>query len=136
MSSTGSSIVASSRGGSSELTATERAAEQRMSGRKVRDPFREDLRELERWLFDMESLSTKIVERQKYLFYAEEKKRQERASVPCEANCPLPAVKSGFCDEHFDEWKATGSQRQTFVMFCQQTRNAAGEILLVEAPWN
>jgi len=107
-----------------------------MSSRKTRDPFREDLRELERWIFELESLSAKIAERQKYLFYAEEKKRNERASVPCEAACPLPAVKSGFCEEHFNEWRSTGAERQRFVMFCQQTRNSEGNVLIIEAPWN
>ena len=135
-SSTGSSIVAGSRGGSSELTATERAADQNMSSRKMRDPFREDLREFERWLFDLESLTEKIVHRQQYLFYAEEKKLKETSSVPCEANCPLPAVKAGFCEEHFAEWKQTGVDRMKFVFFYQQTRNSAGEVLVVEAPWN
>jgi hypothetical protein len=134
-SSTGSSIVAGSRGGS-ELTPTERAAEQNMSGRKVRDPFRDDLRELEKWFFEMESLSEKIVQRQKYLFYAEEKKKRETSSVPCEAACPLPATKSGFCEEHFIEWRQSGAERQRFAMFYQQTRNTAGEVLVVEAPWN
>jgi hypothetical protein len=129
---TGSSIVASSRGGSAELTPTERAAEHLLSGQRVRDPFREDLRQLERWLFEFEDLSSKIVERQRYLFYAEEKKRKETASVPCEAACPLPAIKSGFCDEHFEEWKATGADRQRFVMYCQQTRNSEGFILVSE----
>jgi hypothetical protein len=134
MSGTGSSIVASSRGGSSELTPTERAAERNSgfkdTGRKQKDPFREDLRELERWMFELESLSTKIVERQKYLFYAEEKKKKETSSAPCEANCPLPATKAGFCDEHHAEWRATGVDRQRFVMFCQQTRNTEGLVLV------
>ena len=133
---TGSSIVASSRGGSSELTPTERAAEHLLSGKRVRDPFREDLRELERWVFELESLSTKIVERQKYLFYAEEKKKRETASVPCEAACPLPAEKSGFCEEHFLHWRTTGADRQRYVYFCNQTRNPAGELLVMDAPWN
>jgi hypothetical protein len=137
---TGSSIVASSRGGSSELTPTERAAERNSgfpnTGKKERDPFREDLRELERWVFELESLSAKILQRQQYLFYAEEKKRKETSSVPCEAACPLPATRSGFCDEHYAEWKATGADRQRFVMFHQQTTNAAGEVLVSDAPWN
>lgn len=133
---TGSSIVASSRGGSSELTPTERAAEHRISGRKIRDPFREDLRELERWMFELESLSTKIVERLKYLFYAEEKKRRETSSAPCEANCPLPAQKSGFCEEHYAHWRSTGADRQRYVAFHQQTRNSEGTVLVTEVPWN
>ena len=137
---TGSSIVASSRGGSSELTPTERAAERNSgfpeTGRKERDPFREDLREFERWVFEFESISTKIVERVQYLFYAEEKKRKETSSAPCEANCPVPATRSGFCDEHYAEWRATGTDRQRFVMFHQQTRNSAGELLIMDTPWN
>ena len=128
--------MASSRGGSSELTPTERAAERNSgfpdTGRKERDPFREDLRDMERWVFELESLSAKIVERQKYLFYAEEKKKRETSSVPCEANCPLPAQKSGFCDEHFTEWKSIGCDRQRFVMYCQQTKNSEGLVLVSE----
>ena len=83
-------------------------------------------------MFELESLSTKIVERQKYLFYAEEKKKRETASAPCEAACPLPATRSGFCDEHFAEWRATGAERQRFVMFCQATRNSEGLLLVPE----
>lgn len=132
--------MANSRGGGSGSTPTERAVLSRYSSRdggpdverRVRDPFREDLRELERWVFELESLSTKIVERQKYLFYAEEKKRHEVSSAPCEANCPLPAQKSGFCEEHFNEWRSIGCDRQRYVMYCQQTRNSEGFVLVTD----
>jgi len=87
---------------------------------------------MERWVFELETLSNKIVERQKYLFYAEEKKKKETASAPCEANCPLPATKSGFCDEHHTEWRAIGCDRQRFVMYCQQTKNSEGLVLVSE----
>jgi hypothetical protein len=87
-------------------------------------------------VFELESLSSKVTERQAYLFSAEEKKRKEVSSVPCEAACPLPAVRSGFCDEHYLEWKTTGADRQRFCMYYQQTRNAAGELLVQDAPWN
>ena len=100
--------------------------------RHTRDPFREDLREMEKWVFELESLSTKIVERQTYLFYAEEKKKKETSSAPCEANCPLPAQKSGFCEEHFEEWKSIGCDRQRYVMYCQQTRNSEGLVLVTD----
>lgn len=133
---TGSSIVASSRGGSSDLTPTERAAERNSgfpgTGRKERDPFRDDLRDLEKMLFEFESLSTKIVERQAYLFYAEEKRKKETASAPCEANCPLPASKSGFCDEHYAEWRSIGCDRSRFVLFCNATKNSEGLTLVTE----
>ncbi len=137
-SATGSSIVANSRGGGSDNTPVERALLSRHISkgdgpdmeRRIRDPFREDLRELERWVSELESLSAKIVERQKYLFHAEEKKKRETASSPCEANCHLPAQKSGFCDEHYVEWRSIGCDRQRFVMYCQQTRNSEGLVLV------
>lgn len=137
-SATGSSIVINSRGGGSDSTPIERALLSKYHSkgdgpdveRHIRDPFRDDLREMERWVFELESLSTKIVERQKYLFYAEEKKKKEMSSAPCEANCPLPASKSGFCEEHFVEWRAIGCDRQRFVMYCQETRNSEGLLLV------
>ena len=44
-------------------------------------------------------------------------------------NCPLPAEKSGFCIEHFEEWKSIGCDRQRFVMYCNQTRNSENILL-------
>jgi hypothetical protein len=118
------------------LTSVERAAEYSMSGKKTRDPFKDDLRQMETWIFELESLSNKIIERQSFLFYAEEKKRREVSSAPCEANCPLPASKSGFCEEHYEEWRGLNVDRQKFVYYCQQTRSSGGDVLIVEAPWN
>ena len=106
-----------------------------MSGRKTRDPFREDLKRLEKNLFELESISSKIVLLQEFLSGRQEENKSRATTEPCLACGVLPIVRTGFCEDCHAEWRDHGSpDRSRWIAFKTTTRNTAGELLVADPP--
>ncbi len=102
--------------------------------RSIRDPFRDDLRRLEKYLFELESLSGKIVLLQGFLSGSQEEKTRARTE-PCLACGVLPITRTGFCKDCHTEWQDHGSpDRARWIAYKTAMRNAAGDLLVTEPP--
>ena len=132
---TGSSIVGFSSGSNSELTPTERAAENNGFKKKQSDPVRDETKKIERDIFKAEEHLRMAVESLTFLRSGVEKKRGRETTAPCEACGILPISKTGFCVGCFLEWVENGSpDRQMWVAYKNALRNSEGKILVPDVP--
>ena len=135
VSNTGTSIAASNRGSSSELTPTERAAEISMRGKKPYDPVREEVRKIERRILQSEENLRSIVESIKFLKEGVEKKKKRQTSEPCEICMVLPAVKTAMCGDCYVQWVDAGApDRFRWRAYMHQLTNSEGQVLVSEFP--
>jgi hypothetical protein len=135
ISNTGSSIVSSSHGGSPELTPVERAADISMRGKRASDPLRDGFKRIEKEIFEAENQLRRAVESAEEFFAGVERKRERSTTVPCSACQILPAVRTGFCEGCFDQWRDDGyPDRTRYVLYLQQTTNREGKVLVTEPP--
>ena len=136
VSNTGTSIAASSRGASSELTPTERAAEISMRGKKPYDPVREEVKKIEKRIIQSEENLRQIVESIKFLKEGVEKKRKRQASSePCEICEVLPAIKTAMCSDCYVQWVDAGApDRFRWRAYMHQLTASDGQVLVKEMP--
>lgn len=101
----------------------------------VHDPVREELKKIERKIFDAEENLRQAYESMEFLRVGVEKERGRKPSVPCEACLILPAVKMGFCHPCYVEWTELGApDRQRYVAYKTQALSSEGKILVTDAP--
>jgi hypothetical protein len=132
---TGSSIVGFSRGSNSELTPTERAAENNGFKKKQSDPVRDETKKIERDIFKAEEYLRMAAESLTFLRSGVEKKRGRETTAPCEACGILPISKTGLCSECFLGWAENGyPDRQRYISYLNATRNSEGKILVTDLP--
>lgn len=132
---TGSSIVGFSRGSNSELTPTERAAENNGFKKKQSDPVRDETKKIERDIFKAEEHLRMAAESLTFLRSGVEKKRGRETTTPCEACGILPQVKTALCGGCWIEWCENGSpDRQRWVAYKNAIRNSEGKILVTDPP--
>jgi len=135
VSNTGTSIAASSRGASSELTPTERAAEISMKGKKPYDPVREEVRKIEKKIIQSEENLRQIVESINFLKEGVEKKKRRQTSEPCEICEVLPAVKTAMCSDCYLDWVDAGApDRFRWRAYMHQLTNSDGQVLVTDVP--
>jgi len=135
VSNTGTSIAASNRGSSSELTPTERAAEASMRSKKPKDTVREEVRKIERKIIQSEENLRQILESINFLKEGVEKKRKRQASEPCEICTILPAVKTAMCSDCYVQWVDAGApDRFRWRAYMHQLTSSDGQVLVTEAP--
>jgi hypothetical protein len=136
VSNTGTSIASSSRGASSELTPTERAAEINIKGKKPYDPVREEVKKIEKKIIQSEENLRQIVESIKFLKEGVEKKRNRQASSePCEICKVLPAIKTAMCADCYVQWVDAGApDRFRWRAYMHQLTATDGQILVPEMP--
>ena len=133
---TGSSIVATSRGSGSELTPVERAAEAALFSKKRRDPLREELRNIERAVFQAEDVLRRLLENMTFLMDGVERRRGRTASSsPCEICTVLPQTKRGMCTGCYDDWISAGAPEfSRWKAYMLATRSSDGRVLVTEQP--
>ena len=115
----------SRKGSSSSSSPIERALMQKYTSRgdgpdvekKIYDPVRDEVRKIERWIFEFENIGRKINESITFLKSTVEKERGHKPSPPCEACGILPITRRGACDECYDIWLDDG--RPDFQRWCR-----------------
>ena len=115
----------SRKGGTSSSSPTERAvlASYRSKGdgpdvkRKIYDPVRDEVRKIEKWIFEFENIGRRINESIAYLKDTAEKERSHKPSPPCEACGIFPITSRGMCDGCHLRWVTEG--RPDFQRWCR-----------------
>lgn len=134
-SNTGSSVVLSSRGSSSELTPVERAVEASAFGRKTNDPVRREIKNIEQKILQSEENLRRIIESINFLKEGVEKKRNRATTEPCEICMVLPAVKTAMCATCHAEWVGEGApDRFRWKAFKRELKSSDGIPLVTEQP--
>ena len=135
--------VSRSGGSPSSSSPTERAVIAKYSSRgdgpdferTVKDPLRDDLKKIERWIFDAENLMRQAEELIIYVRDGVEKKRGRETSTPCEICEILPAVKTAMCMTCYQTWIDAGApDRGRYRAYHLALRSSDGHLLVSDPP--
>lgn len=135
-SSGGSSGVAIARsGGNPSSSSVERAVISNMEGRKIDDPVRREVKNIEQKILRSEENLRQILESIAFLKEGVEKKRSRVTSEPCEICVILPAVKTAMCATCYAEWVENGApDRFRWKAFKRELTSPEGYPLVTEQP--
>jgi len=105
----GSSFAVARSGGKPSSSSVERAVISKVEGKTQKDPVREEVKSIEKWIIQSEENLRKIHQSINFLKEGEEKKRKRPTSEPCEICVVLPAVKTAMCIPCYIEWVDAGA---------------------------
>ena len=135
--------VSRSGGSPSSSSPTERAVIAKYSSRgdgpdiarTVKDPLRDDLRKIEKKIFDAEESIRQAEELLVYIRDGVEKKRSRETSTPCEICEVLPAVKTAMCMPCYQSWIDAGApDRGRYRAYHLALRSSDGQLLVSDPP--
>lgn len=132
----GGGFAVGRRGGKPSGSSVERAVIARLEGRKIYDPLKEQVRDIERMLIDAEENLRRVHESMKAIREGVEKtKGRKPVSAPCEICNVLPAAKTAMCIGCYKEWIDSGApDRSRWKAYKQQSLGPDGRVLIETPP--
>lgn len=133
--SSGSSFAIARSGGKPNSSSVERAVISKVEGKPIKDPVRNEVKSIERWIIQSEENLRQIHQSINFLKEGVEKKRNRVTSEPCEICMVLPAVKTAMCITCYAEWVDAGApDRFRWKAYKRALTSSEGIPLVTEQP--
>ena len=131
----GSSFAVARTGGKPNSSSVERAVIAKVEGKPIKDPVREEVKRIEKWIVQTEENLRQVHQSIKFLKEGVEKQRKRPSSEPCEICMVLPAVKTAMCPTCYSEWVDVGApDRFRWRAYKRAITSSEGIPLVVEQP--